>query len=252
MNCSMPGSSVFHHLQEIAQIHVHWVGDAVWPSHPLLPSSPFAFNLSQPWGLFYWVSPFASGGQSTEASASATVLLMNYSGLTSFRIDWFGLLAVQETLKSLSPAPQFKSINSSAISLLYGPTFTFIHGFWKNHSFDYTGLCCQNNVSAFSKALSSFVIALMDFNIKKQQQQQQQKKPKTKITASSPITSWQIERGKVEAVNEVPTAVKITGTESRAVVTRNWGGIRFLWVHSFSFLRWNKSFRFVAQWCEYP
>ena len=49
-----------------------------------------------------------------------------YSGLISFRINWFDLLAVQGTLKS-SPVPQFESINSSAPSLLYGPTLTFVH-----------------------------------------------------------------------------------------------------------------------------
>ena len=58
-----------------------------------------------------------------------------YSGLIFFKIDWFDLLAVQVTLKSL-PAAQFKSINSSVFSLLYGPTLTSIHNCWKNHSFD--------------------------------------------------------------------------------------------------------------------
>ena len=58
-----------------------------------------------------------------------------YSGLISFRIDWFDLLAVQVTLES-SPTLQFKSINSLALSLLYGSTLTSIHGYWKNHSFD--------------------------------------------------------------------------------------------------------------------
>ena len=66
-----------------------------------------------------------------------------YSGLISFRTDWFDLLAVQGTLKS-SPAPQFESINSSAFSLLYGPTLTSVHDQWKNHNFDYTDLCQQN------------------------------------------------------------------------------------------------------------
>ena len=58
-----------------------------------------------------------------------------YSGLISFRIDWFDLLANQGTQES-SPTPQFKSINSSALSFLYGPTLTSIHDNWKNHSFD--------------------------------------------------------------------------------------------------------------------
>ena len=57
-----------------------------------------------------------------------------YSGLISFRIDWFDLLAVQGTLKS--PTPQFKSINSLVLSFLYSPTLTSIHDYWKNHSLD--------------------------------------------------------------------------------------------------------------------
>ena len=60
-----------------------------------------------------------------------------YSGLISFRIDWFDLHAVQHS----SSAPQFKSINTSAFSLFYGPTLTSIHEYWKNHSFDYVDLC---------------------------------------------------------------------------------------------------------------
>ena len=71
-----------------------------------------------------------------------------YSGLILFRIDWFDLLAVQGTLES-SPITQFKSINSLALSLLYGPTLTSIHDYWKNHSFDYIDLCWQSNVSVF-------------------------------------------------------------------------------------------------------
>ena len=72
-----------------------------------------------------------------------------YSGLISFRIDWFDLLPMQGTLESLPsttvfPALQFKSINSLALSLLYGPTLTSIHDYWKNHSFDYTDLCRQS------------------------------------------------------------------------------------------------------------
>ena len=58
-----------------------------------------------------------------------------YSGLISFRMDWLDLLAVQGTQQS-SPTPQFKSINSSALSFLYSPTLTSIHDHWKNHSFD--------------------------------------------------------------------------------------------------------------------
>ena len=81
-----------------------------------------------------------------------------YSGLISFRIDWFDL-AVQGTLKS-SPAPQFKSINSSVHNLLYGPSLTSVHDHWKNHSFNYMDLCRQSNVSTFY-TLSKSVIAFL-------------------------------------------------------------------------------------------
>ena len=55
VDCSVPGFPVLHHLLELAQIHVHRVSDAIYPSHPLSPPSP-AFNLSQHQGLFQWVS----------------------------------------------------------------------------------------------------------------------------------------------------------------------------------------------------
>ena len=55
MDCSTPGSSVLHYLPEFAQTHVHWVSDAIRPSHPLLPPFPPVFNLSQHQGVFQWV-----------------------------------------------------------------------------------------------------------------------------------------------------------------------------------------------------
>ena len=71
---------------------------------------------------------FPLGGIRIEASASALVLPMNIQ--ISYRMDWFDLLAVQGTLKiESSPTPQFKIINSSAFSLLYGPTLTSIHDY---------------------------------------------------------------------------------------------------------------------------
>ena len=72
-----------------------------------------------------------------------------YSGLIPFRNEWFELLAVQGTLKESSPATQFKSISSSVLSLLYAPTLTSIYDYKKSHSFDYTDLCLQSDVSAF-------------------------------------------------------------------------------------------------------
>ena len=56
MDCSTPGFPVHHQLLELAQTHVHWVGDAIQPYHPLSSPSPPAFNLSQHQGLFQWVS----------------------------------------------------------------------------------------------------------------------------------------------------------------------------------------------------
>ena len=75
-----------------------------------------------------------------------------YSELISFSIDWFDLLAVQGTLK-ISPVPQFKSINSLVLSLLYGPVLISLHDYWRNHNFYYTYLCWQSNVSAFGYAV---------------------------------------------------------------------------------------------------
>ena len=76
-----------------------------------------------------------------------------YSGLISFRVDWFDLLAVEGTLKLLSQepsrAPQFESINSLALSLLYSPILKSMYDYWKNNSFDYMGLCQQGDASAF-------------------------------------------------------------------------------------------------------
>ena len=71
----MPGVPVHHELSELAQTHVHWVGDVIEPFHPLLSPSPPAFNLSLASGSFPMSQLFAQGGQSIGASAS--VLPMN-------------------------------------------------------------------------------------------------------------------------------------------------------------------------------
>ena len=104
MHCSMPGSSVLYQLLEFAQIHVHWVNDAIQLSHPLLPTFPVSFTTSQ-LGVFsnnlavcirwpkYWSFSFSfSISPSNE-----------YLGLISSRMDWVDLLAVHGTLKSLLP-----------------------------------------------------------------------------------------------------------------------------------------------------
>ena len=140
--CSMPGFPLQHQFPELAQTHVLRVGDAIQPSHSLSSPSPPAFSLSQHQGLFQWISPSHQAAKVLELSASASALPMKSQ-------DWFSLrLRVQVTQES-SPTPQFKNINSSALSFPYGPTLTSIHDSWKNHSFDYMDLCQQSNVSAF-------------------------------------------------------------------------------------------------------
>ena len=140
--------NVLHRLPERAQTHTSRVGDAIQPSHPLSPHSPPAFNLSPHQGLSsksvphirwpkYWSFSFGISSSS------------EYPGLISFRMDWFGLLAVQEESKESFPTLQFKSINSSVLNILYGPTLIATHNYWKNHSFGYMDLGWQNDVSAF-------------------------------------------------------------------------------------------------------
>ena len=94
MDCSMPTSTV-HYLPQFAQTHVHWVSNAIQPSHPLSPC-PQSFPASE---SFSMSQLFTSGGQSTGASFSFSPSNA-YSRLISFAIDWFDL-AVQEILKSL-------------------------------------------------------------------------------------------------------------------------------------------------------
>ena len=120
---------VLHHLPELAQTHVHWIGDAI---HPLILSSPSpsAFSLSKRQGLFNESALRIRWPKIWSFNFSITPF-SEYSGLISFRTDWFDPLAVQGTL-----TPQFEGINSSALRLLYCPTLASIHDYWKNHSFD--------------------------------------------------------------------------------------------------------------------
>ena len=73
----------------------------------------------------------------------------DYSGLISFRINWFDLFVVQGTLKSLLQHHNLKASSFPVLSLLYGPTLISVHDYWKNHGFDYMDLCWQSDVSAF-------------------------------------------------------------------------------------------------------
>ena len=114
MDCIMPGSSVLHYHAEFAQTHVHWVNDAIQPSHLPMPPSPSTLNLSQHQGILQWV-----GSLYQFWSFSFSISPSNeYSELISFRIDGFDLLAIQGTLKSLlQHHTQFQSINSLTLSI---------------------------------------------------------------------------------------------------------------------------------------
>ena len=99
MDCSTPGFSVLHYLLEFAQTHVHWINDAIQPSHLSLPSPP-ALSLSQHQGLFQWVALRIRWPKYWRFNFSLSPS-NEYSGLISFRMDWLDLLAVQGTLKNL-------------------------------------------------------------------------------------------------------------------------------------------------------
>ena len=101
---------VLHYFLELAQTHVHWVSDAIQPSHPLSPPS-LVLNVSQHQGLFQWVVSLHQVAKYWNFSFSPS---NEYSGLISFKIDWFYLLAVQGTIKiftASSPVAYLTSFN---------------------------------------------------------------------------------------------------------------------------------------------
>ena len=124
MDCSMPGFPVHDQLPELTQTYVHWVGDAIQPSHPLLSASPPAFNLSQHQCLFKWVS------SSHQVSKVLEFQLQHQSFQWIFRTDFLkdglvGSPCSPRDSQEFSPTPQFKSINSSALSFLYSPALIY-------------------------------------------------------------------------------------------------------------------------------
>ena len=145
MNRSTPGFPVHHQLPEFTQTHIHRVGDAIQPSHPLSSPSPLAPNPSQHQGLFQWVN------SSHEVAKVLEFQLQHQSFQWTPRTDllYDGPPCSPRDSQESSPTPQFKSINFSALSFLHIPTLTSIHDHWKNHSLDQTDLCWQSNVSAF-------------------------------------------------------------------------------------------------------
>ena len=164
---------ISHHWESVPSLSLVWLFATPWTaahSFPCPSLSPEVWSISCPFSQWCYPtilslsSPALSLSQNQGFFTSEPALhirwpkywsfsrsispLSEYSGLISFQIDWFDLLAVQGTLKS-SPTPRSQSINSSVLSFLYGTALTSIHDSWKNHSFNYAELCWQSNVSAF-------------------------------------------------------------------------------------------------------
>ena len=117
MDCSMPGFPVHHQLLEPVQTHVHWVGDAIQPSHPLLSPAPPAFNLSQ------HQSPFQGVSSSHQVAKVLEFQLQQQSFQWVFRVDFLYDWLVWSPCsprdsQEFSPTPQFKSTISLVLSLL--------------------------------------------------------------------------------------------------------------------------------------
>ena len=133
MNCSTPGLPVHHQLLEFTQTHVHQVGDAIQLSHPLSFPPPTAPNPSQNQSLFQWVN------SSHEVAKVLEFQLQHQSFQWTPRTDLLqdglvGSPCSPRDSQESSPTPQFKSIDSSALSFLHSPTLTSTHDHWKNHS----------------------------------------------------------------------------------------------------------------------
>ena len=145
MHLSTPSFPILHFLPEFPQTHAHWVSNAIQLSHPVSPPSPPVF----PSIRVFLNDSFLLMRGAKDWSLSFSINPSNeYSGLISFRINWFEVLAVQGTLKSLLQHYNLKA------SILWHPAFfmgqhSFIHDYWKNHTFDYMDLCWQSDVFRF-------------------------------------------------------------------------------------------------------
>ena len=140
MDCSTLGFPIPHHLQSLLNLMSI---ESVTPSNHLILCRPLLLLPSNCLSIMVFSNELALPIRWPKYwSFSFSISPSNeYPGLISFRMDWLDLLAVSlqnpRDSQESSPTPQFKSINSSALGLLYSPTLTFIYDYWKNHSFDY-------------------------------------------------------------------------------------------------------------------
>ena len=135
MNHSAPDLPVHHQLPEFTQTHVHRVSDAIQLSHPLSSPSPPAPNPSHHQGLFQWVNSLHEVAKVLEFQLQHQSF--QWTLMTDFLLDGLvGSPCSPRDSQESSPTPQFKSIDSSALSFVHSPTLTSIHDHWKNHSLD--------------------------------------------------------------------------------------------------------------------
>ena len=146
MDCSTPGSLSITNspsLLKLMYIESLMSSSHLIFCHPLL-LLPSMFPSIR---MFSKHQYFASGSQSIGVSASASFLPMNIQD--GFPLGWTAWISLHTVGLESSPTPQLKSINSSALSFLYGPTLTSIRDYWKKHSLDWMDLCWHSDVSAF-------------------------------------------------------------------------------------------------------
>ena len=172
MGCSMPGFPGPHHLPEVARVHVHWISEAIQLAHPLLSSSPPAFSLTQHQGLFQWVSSLHQVAKVLKFQLSSSSS-DDYSGLISFRKDWFDLLELQSTLKSLHQPHSSKAsilrIQLSLWSTLMASLDAMILVFWmlsfkptfSLSSFTFNRRLFSSLLSAIKVVLSAYLTLLI-------------------------------------------------------------------------------------------
>ena len=127
VDCSTPGFPIHHQLPGLTQSHVHPVGDVIRPSHPLSFHPPCTFNLSQYQGLFQRVSSLHQVARVLELQHQSFQWIFR----VDFLQDWLvGSPCSPRDSQESSPTPHSKSISSSVLSLLYGPTLTSVHDYW--------------------------------------------------------------------------------------------------------------------------
>ena len=135
INRSTPGLPVHHQLLEFAQTHVHQVGDSIQPSHPLSSHSPPDPNSSQHQSLFQWVNSSHEVAKVLEFQPQYQSFQMNTQDWSP--LGWTGWISCSpRDSQESSLTPQFKSINSLALSFLHTPILISLHDHWKNHSLD--------------------------------------------------------------------------------------------------------------------